>query len=90
MKKGIELIAIERQEQLDKHGRTIKSDVETNDMGQLKWAAQSLITEMVEDFPSDWDEKTFYKIMSKTKVEILTIAGALIAAEIDRIQRVNL
>lgn len=88
-KTGAELIAIERQEQIEKHGKTIESDMEKNDMGQLKWAAQSLITEMIEDYPSDWDSKVFDKITDKTEVERLVIAGALIAAEIDRLQAID-
>jgi hypothetical protein len=86
METGIQLITKEREEQLLKHGKTIESDSEKNDMGQLKWVAQSLITELIEDYPSDWDSEMFDKIMDKTEIERLTIAGALIAAEIDRIQ----
>lgn len=81
---GLELISMERHKQFSKR-ITIESDVEKNDMGQLKWAAQSLITELVEDFPSDWDLETFKKWDGKQEVEKLVIAGALLVAEIDRL-----
>jgi len=43
MKTGIELIAIERQEQLTKHGRTIKYDTNFNVHYQLSQAASVLV-----------------------------------------------
>jgi hypothetical protein len=89
MKTGLELIALERAEQIEKHGISIDRDVEFNDMGQLKWAAQSLITGLVEDFPSDWNQSVFKKINAKSEVEKLTIAGAFIAAEIDRLNYIQ-
>ena len=39
MKTGIELIAEERQEQIEKHGRSIERDVKENDNYQLSNAA---------------------------------------------------
>lgn len=85
MKTGVDLIRIEREEQLSKHGMTIARDVIENEDGNLKWFAQSIITEMVEDYPSDWKRGLWNKTMAKPEIERLTIAGAMIAAEIDRL-----
>ena len=86
---GIELIAQERQEQREKHGRTIAHDVLFNRQSQLVEAASTLI--QVSDgcqyfAPAGWDVGIFKKMMSKAYKERLVIAGALLAAEIDRIQ----
>lgn len=43
MQTGIELITKERQEQIEKHGRTIESDVEYNDNYELTDAVSMLI-----------------------------------------------
>lgn len=92
---GIELIAQERAEQIEKHGRTVEQDVLYNKDFQLVDAAENLIfplenyPEYGTDYisiPEDWNEGSFLKIMSKPYKERLIIAGALIAAEIDRIQ----
>ena len=42
MKTGIELIAQERAEQIEKHGRTIELDVKQNNHHQLSDAASAL------------------------------------------------
>lgn len=89
MKTGIELIAIERAEQIEKHGRTVELDVKQNDNYQLSDAA----SHMVKLYPSDagdftpngWDDELFDKMCAKDYKERLIIGGALIAAEIDRI-----
>lgn len=102
MKTGIELIAEERQRQIEKHGRTIKKDVYLNDVYQLSNAAGMLTYVDPEELdgypeddgrydfthvcPPDWSEIRFNKMMNKEYIERLIIAGALIAAEIDRIQ----
>lgn len=97
MKKGIELIAEERREQLEKHGRTIERDVKENNHYQLSEAAGLLAAPDPEaDFavtfqeccPIDWDESLWVKMMSKPYEERLIIAGALIAAEIDRLNAI--
>ena len=87
-KSGIELIAIERQEQIEKHGRTIESDVKNNRYSQL---IDGAILIMMTDRhkmtpPSFWDIKTWKHMIDKPEKERMIIAGALIAAEIDRIQ----
>ena len=88
---GAELIAKERQEQIAKHGFNVIDDIQNNDMEQLKWVAESLLTGKVEDYEglNGWDESLFHKIMAKTEVERLAIAGDLIAAEIDRLNAIN-
>lgn len=97
MKTGIELIAIERAEQIEKHGRTISDDVISNDVisnenGQLAHGAEMLLAVEHEEgvdsmsFPDGWDEDACRKMIGKPYMERLIIAGALIAAEIDRLQ----
>lgn len=90
--KGIELITKERKEQIEKHGRTIESDIELNKAYQLTEAAAVLSTEMVRSskkrfamMPDDWDDVISLKMCKKPRKERLIIAGALIAAELDKI-----
>lgn len=106
MKTGIELIAAERQEQIEKHGRTVEDDVKYNhgqferageqfNQPQLPSAASQLITQdddifrqhfdMPAFYPYGWNTDIWLKMMNKPYKERLIIAGALIAAEIDRI-----
>jgi len=89
---GIELIAKERQEQIEKHGRTLESDQRQNGSYQLSIAATKILS-----YPADvhnhnippvgWDVDIYKKMASKSYKERLIIAGALIAAEIDRINK---
>jgi hypothetical protein len=94
---GIELIAKEREEQLIKHGRTVESDRRENGNCQLSAAASTLCWWVSSEFvemqdileeemcPSGWDKEIWKKMLDKPYKERLIIAGALIAAEIDRI-----
>jgi hypothetical protein len=89
-KTGIELIAQERSEQIEKHGITIEIDAKTNDFNQLRNAAIMLLdgytsADEYNSTPFKWDEPKWDHMMSKPKKERLIIAGALIAAEIDRL-----
>lgn len=91
MKTGIELIAIERQEQIEKHGRTVESDVAINPNGELIDAATGIIEDgfefrSVHKRPCNWNEEIWTKMCGKSYKERLIIAGAFIAAELDRIQ----
>ena len=86
MKTGIELVAQERQEQIEKHGITIEKDIEKNDGDQLRYGAMALLSGIEEDFPSEWETSLWKKLESKTEIEQLIIAGAFICAEIDRLQ----
>lgn len=93
---GIELIAKEREEQINKHGRTVESDSHINKEKQLSWVASTLISplkigarEKFASMPIDWDEMTLLKMCLKGYKERLIIAGALIAAELDRLTAIE-
>lgn len=100
-KTGIELIAEERREQLVKHGRTVESDVRNNNECQLVDAASVLCQNNPEEFqdmfvssneefpPIGWEFGPWAKLLRKPYKERLVIAGALIAAEIDRITKIE-
>ncbi len=91
MRTGIELIAIERKEQIEKHGYTIQEDVNryedfAPDTGDLAKAAISSIVGNRKEFPYSWTDSPFIdKICAKNYKDRLIVAGALIAAEIDLI-----
>jgi len=94
MKTGIELIAIEREEQLTKHGRTIQKDVIENTEQELGYFAGVLcqmramdVKDTMNYLPPKWDKELCRKMLNKPYKERLIIAGALIAAEIDRINQ---
>lgn len=93
MKTGIELIAQERKEQIEKHGRTIEKDIEVNFDCQLGTAAGILSYELIDELdcqddpPLNWDLKLWQKMYGKPYKERLIIAGALIAAELDRLNQ---
>jgi hypothetical protein len=91
MKTGIELIANERQEQIEKHGRNINSDVNGNSHNELRDAAIVLLSNwpMIIDFPDSWQGSIMEHAIKKSYKERLIIAGALIAAEIDRLQSID-
>ena len=99
MKNGIELISEERQRQIDKEGWTPEHDDQhtdgelssaasvyamKNELRELDILAQDIYTlgEGMWPFNSKW-----YKPTPDDRVRELTKAGALIAAEIDRLQR---
>jgi len=84
-KTGIELIAQERQEQIEKHGWSLDRDQDYAD-GQLKQAALYCLAPHIFGWPNGWIIRFKDKVDNKTKIEQLTVAGALIAAEIDRLQ----
>lgn len=88
MKTGIELIAEERNDQLYKHKRSVKEDAELNNKNQLSIAAIRLIEGGLSDrqLPDGWFGDIWKKMLGKSYKEKLIIAGALIAAEIDRVQ----
>jgi len=96
MKTAIELITQERAEQLKKHGFTIQYDIKFNSKRKLAYAARSLILYFdLNNFSEDkilllkpyhWDDYVWIKMCRKSYEERLIIAGALIAAEYDRIK----
>lgn len=90
-KTGIELIAAERREQIEKHGRTTDQDEVVNNLFQLSNAASALCKHELtildtHPVPTRWSRTIWTRMMNKTYKERLIIAGALIAAEIDRLQ----
>jgi len=92
---GIQLIEKERQEQIEKHGRDSGHDAQHNDDFQLSHAASWLAPEswgcnsaddvIKDQCPLGWDAEIWAKMVRKPYRERLIIAGALIAAEIDRL-----
>jgi hypothetical protein len=95
---GIELITKERKEQIEKHGRTIEDDIKYNAYRELTKAAEGLLNfntkgtkeedENYAEFfrPKNWNKDIWIKMCcDKGYKERLIIAGALIAAELDRI-----
>lgn len=92
MKSGIELIAEERQDQIRKHGYITTWDINENSEGQLSHAARKLISPAVErevGCPKNWKQDAYNKMADKSYLDRLIIAGALIAAEIDRLQIID-
>lgn len=85
------LISLERREQLKKHGITVEQDLNFNKEGQLAEAARKLSVEKldVSDYfaPKGWDEAIWEKMINKPYPRRLLIAGALIAAEYDRLAK---
>lgn len=106
MKTGIEMIAEERQRQIEKEGWTAEHD-DAHTWEELSEAAKCYITSSQaalasknnvtyddgyrpgEGKPSDWPWDSSYWKPSGNPVRDLQKAGALIAAEIDRLQRLN-
>ena len=97
MKTGIELIADERLRQVEKEGWTFEHDDEHTDGSLALAAAAYAVAEdgrenykddnfMASFWPESWDE-SWYKPTPNDRIRELTKAGALITAEIDRLQR---
>ncbi|OJV17788.1 MAG: hypothetical protein BGO30_07535 [Bacteroidetes bacterium 41-46] len=90
MKTGIELIAEERQRQIEAEGWTAEHDKEEHAMGELALAAScyAMIPELrpSELPPSHWPWCGSWKPTPSDRIRELQKAGALIAAEIDRLQ----
>ena len=90
MKNGIELITEERIEQIEKHGMNVDHDSQHGDC-QLVEASQAILDYCnCCSWPDGWDQSMLEHINSKPRVEQLAIAGAFIAAEIDRVQTESL
>lgn len=95
---GIELIAAERKRQIEQEGWTPEHDDGHFD-GELAQAAACyalpkqtrngyLLNRMVWEFFWPWDSEWWKPATnSRGRIKELTKAGALIAAEIDRLQR---
>lgn len=91
---GLELIAQEREKQIGKYGYTARHSVEVApdwyDNEQLMSAAISMLRFGDSGFvPEYWDRDKFTELKSRSIVERLQIAGAFIAAELDRLHYKN-
>ncbi|PPK99032.1 hypothetical protein SAMN05444682_115115 [Parapedobacter indicus] len=92
---GIELIAKERQHQIDKHGFTGEHHAnhpEWYDDNQMIDAASLLVEPDISGnvwYPKNWDSHWFYDLCRRSHKERLIIAGALIASEIDRLNNLE-
>jgi len=88
MKTGIELITEERQRQITEEGWTAEHDHQHNDSELAGAGAYYAIPENRRKYyPNLWMfREEWFKPTPKDRVRELTKAGALIAAEIDRIQ----
>lgn len=88
MKHGIDLIAEERAEQIEKHGFSITGDQANNPDKQLSMAASLLLiptgAEGIPE-PPGWNSEKWQKMLAKPYPERVKIAGAFCAAELDRI-----
>lgn len=95
-KTGIELIAEERQRQIEVEGWTAEHDAIANNDSQLSQAAWCYIVEAdyrdsagPGDAPSGWPwDAKWWKPTPDDRIRELQKAGALIAAEIDRLQNI--
>lgn len=102
MKNGIELIAEERQRQVEKEGWTPEHD-DQHENGEMALAACCYAHPAPEfcergffhpksefKIPQWWPwDEMWWKPTPDDKIRQLTKAGALIAAEIDRLQRLE-
>lgn len=89
MKTGIELIAEERKEQVEKHGYDVVHDTKFYSNNELVKSALFCIAPNFFEWPYNWSDEHREGIYGKDRVSQLKIAGALIAAEIDRLQYHN-
>jgi hypothetical protein len=87
---GAQLITEERREQIQRHKRTVANDVATNTDNELETATLRLITQVLGKsghypaWPDHWDQAICDKMDEKTDFEKIQIAGAFLAAALDR------
>jgi hypothetical protein len=94
---GISMVATERLSQILIHGITVADDVKQNSEYQLSEAAGMLtpfdmdgVGSEAEDWvPKDWDLGRWEKMWGKPYRERLVIAGALLCAELDRLNAIG-
>jgi hypothetical protein len=97
MRTAIELIADERQRQIEKEGWTTEHD-EEHDMDQMARAAAIYAMpewkrdlHPFENTPKEWPwSDEWWKPTPDDRIRELVKAGALIVAEIERLQRLKL
>ena len=83
--KGCVLITEERRKQLKKYG--VEQDAAKYPMGQLVIAVNSLLIRAAA--PEGWKKAYWSKLVSRGYIERLQIAGAWLAAELDRMHYAN-
>lgn len=90
-KTGIELIAKERQEQIEKHGWSLSHDsnYQSKELQQaayycLMLAGYKGYKGQNRHWPDDWSSHFEHKIINKSVIEKLMVAGAFLMAENDR------
>ena len=86
---GVELISLERKKQVEELGRTLEHDIVHNPDGELEQGAYALLADEEDYFPVKWDAEVCKKMVSKSHMDRLIMAGALIAAEIDRLNGIK-
>lgn len=95
MKTGVQLITEEREKQISKHvftGEHHFNHPEWYNERQLIQAATLLTLEDLRQntwYPKNWDSDWFKNLCERDYKERLIIAGALISAEIDRLNYEN-
>lgn len=92
MKSGIEHINQERDQQIVKHGWDIEHDAEYHNDGELLDAVKALLEikhlNSHRFFAIKWEaDELYFRLVNKSPIERLAVAGAWIAAEIDRLQK---
>lgn len=85
---GAQRIGTERWEQVYKHKWSVRNDADYKD-GQLIKAALFCINSNLFEWPFGWDKKFRDKILKKSQIERYAVAGAFIAAQIDRDEYIN-
>jgi hypothetical protein len=86
--KGLPLILSARSKQFTK-GFSSKRDLKANSQGELLQAAKFYITGDPQFYPQGWSEEQKKKFDEQSHKERLAIAGAFIAAELNRIVRMK-
>ena len=82
-------ITSERFEQVYQHGFSAEGDNRDHPNGELLDGAFFCISDDDAHYPKSFAPEYKEKLRSKTRLERLAIAGALIAAEIDRLKHID-
>lgn len=88
MATGVDLIKKERWKQITTHDFTIGYDVANNSKGQLLYAARRITSTVPQKYkpPVGWDKNRWIKMCGYPMESRMILAGAWIAAELDRLQ----
>lgn len=84
-KSGSGMIAVERAEQIIKHGRTFATDAKYYSKDVFTKAAVALLHMNINEWPQQMPQEIFLKIIAKETTERIAVAGAFLAAAIDYI-----